>query len=251
MNAAPRGTSPSSTLSPESRPASMLPAPIPMARKAQRRETPLSSACSTSLPKYCRFGLEQHAGEPEVGDAEHGEPERLVVEQVARAAGDFAEGIPAEGLRGAGWRDARDAQAGGEADGSDGDGGQRRSARAPPSRRAKRTPPPAMPSTMATKVLISSSALPRERSRSPQHFRHDAVFGGAEDGGVQAHQEDDEQHAFGPAGDQRGEAEQHDGDFEELDGDQDAALADEVGEVAGVSAEEQRGSVKTAGTSGT
>ena len=31
---------------------------------------------------------------------------------------------------------------------------------------AKSTPPPAMPSTIATKVLISSSALPRERSRS-------------------------------------------------------------------------------------
>ena len=36
-----------------------------------------------------------------------------------------------------------------------------------------------------------------------EHLGHDAVFGGAEDGGVQAHQEDDEQHAFGPAGDQR------------------------------------------------
>ena len=31
---------------------------------------------------------------------------------------------------------------------------------------ANSTPPPAMPRTMATKVLISSSALPRERSRS-------------------------------------------------------------------------------------
>ena len=80
-----------------------------------------------------------------------------------------------------------------------------------------------------------------------EHFGDDAVFGGAEDGGVQAHQEDDEQHAFGPAGDQRGEPEEHDGDFEELDADQDAALADEVGQVAGVSAEEERGQCEDGG----
>ena len=59
------------------------------------------------LAEVLQVGFEQHAGEPEVGDAEHGEPERLVVDQVAGAAGDFAEGIPAERLGGAGGRDAR------------------------------------------------------------------------------------------------------------------------------------------------
>ena len=58
-----------------------------------------------------QVGLQQHAGEPEVAHAEHGQPERLVVEQVARAAGDLAEGIPAEDLLGAGGRHARDLQA--------------------------------------------------------------------------------------------------------------------------------------------
>ena len=106
---------------------------------------------------------------------------------------------------------------------------------------ANRTPPPAMPSTMATNVLISSSALARERSRSREHFGDDAVLGGAEDGGVQPHEEDHEQHAFDPVGEQGGEAEEHDGDFEDLDADQHAALADGVGQVAGVAGEEQRG----------
>ena len=53
-------------------------------------------------------------------------------------------------------------------------------------------------------------------------------------------------------GHQRGEAEQHDDDLEDLDADQDRALADAVGQVAGRSREKSsEGSVKTAGTSGT
>ena len=147
------------------------------------------------------------------------------------------EGIPAEDLLRAGGRHARDLQAGGEAD--DGNG-QRHDAHPPgigfPDREEDAAARDAEHDrdegahfeqrVAARKIAIGN------------HLRHDAVFRRAEDGGVQSHQEDHREHAFRPAAQQRGQAEQHDGDFEDLDADQDAALADQVGQVAGVPAEQ-------------
>ncbi len=192
------------------------------------------------LAEVLQVSLEEDAGEPEVGDAEYGEPEGLVVEQVAGAAGDFAEGIPAERLGGAGCRNARDAQAGGEADGGDDDGGGADA----PGLRAPHSEEDAAAGDAEDDGDEGTHFEERVAAREvavAEHFGDDAVFGGSEDGGVESHEEDDEQHAFGPVGEQGGEAEEHDGDFEELDADEDAAFADEVGEVAGVAAEEERG----------
>ena len=184
--------------------------------------------------------FEQHAGEPEVRDTEHGEPERLVVEQVAGAAGNLAEGVPAERLGGARSPHARDAQAGGEADGGD---GQRGRADAPRRRlpHGKQHAARGDAHDDGDEGAHFQQRVAARKVAIVQHLGNDAVLGGAEDGGVQSHQEDHQQHALGPAGDQRGEPEEHDGDFEKLDADQHAALAHQVGEVAGVSAEHERG----------
>ena len=63
---------------------------------------------STSLAEQQQVHLEQRAEEPEIGDAEDGQPQRAVVQQVPRAGDDFAERIPAEGAGGAGGGHARD-----------------------------------------------------------------------------------------------------------------------------------------------
>src|SRR5450759_3084672 len=184
--------------------------------------------------------LEQHAGEPEVRDAEDGEPERLIVEQVAGAAGNFGEGVPAERLSGAGGRDAGDAQAGGEADGGDGERGRADA----PGLRLPHREQHAAAGDAQDDGDEGAHFEPRVAAREvavAEHLGDYAVLGGAEDGGVQSHQEDHQQHAFGPTGNQRGEPEEHDGDFEKLDADEDAALADQIGQVARVSAEQQRG----------
>ena len=198
------------------------------------------------LAEVLQVGFEEDAGEPEVGDAEDGEPEGLVVEQVAGAAGDFGEGVPAERLGGAGCRNACDAQAGGEADGGDDDGGGADA----PGLGAPHGEEDAAAGDAEHDGDEGAHFEERVAAREvavAEHFGDDAVFGGSEDGGVESHEEDDEQHAFGPVGDQGGEAEEHDGDFEELDADEDATLADEVGEVAGISAEEQRGQGEDSG----
>ncbi len=54
MRIEPTGTSPSSTLSPDSLPASMLPAPMPTARAVSIKPTLSSSTRNTSLPKRSR-----------------------------------------------------------------------------------------------------------------------------------------------------------------------------------------------------
>ncbi len=54
MKMEPSGTSPISTLSPESLPASMLPAPIPSDRHVIRSPTSRSLAFSVSLPNSTR-----------------------------------------------------------------------------------------------------------------------------------------------------------------------------------------------------
>ena len=136
------------------------------------------------LAEVLQIGFEQHAGEPEVRDAEHGEPERLVVEQVAGAAGDFAEGVPAERLGGAGGRDARDAQAGGEADGGDGDGGR---ADAPGVRLPDGEENAAAGDAQndGDEGAHFEQRVAAREVAVAEHFGDDAVFGGAEDGGVQ------------------------------------------------------------------
>ena len=144
----------------------MLPAPIPMARKAQSSETPLSSERNTSLPKYCRSVLSstpvnQKYDTPRTASQSGLSCRRWRV-------------LPAISPKGFHWKVWVAPEAGTRV--------MRRLAAKPitamasvaaPIRpgaafhTANSTPPPAMPSTMATKVLISSSALPRERSRSP------------------------------------------------------------------------------------
>jgi hypothetical protein len=72
-----------------------------------------------------------------------------------------------------------------------------------------------------------------------QHFGHDAVFGGAENGGMERHQEQHHQHQLDARREEHRQAEQHDRDFENLHRDQHRALADGVRQVARISAEKQ------------
>ena len=237
----PSGTRPSSTLSPESLPASMLPQPMPTARKTHSSEMPPLDGVQHFVAEEQEVGLEQDAGEPEERDAEHRQPERTVAQQMARIGGDLAERIPAERLVRAGGRHARDAA------GWPAVRRRRRPACPSPMRQAspcqlpKRTPPDAVPENDRDEGAHFEQRVAARKIAVGQHLRDDAVLGGAEDGGVQPHQEDHQQHAFDAVGHQRGEADQHDEQLEDLDADQDLALADAVGEVAGVAGEEQRG----------
>src|ERR1035441_4973184 len=124
MKAAPMGTRPSSTLSPERRPASMLPTPMPTARKAQSRETPLSPMRSTSLPKYCRSVLRSTPANQKYDTPRTASQRGLSWSRWRVLAAISAKGFQRKGWVGPGHRDARNASAGGEADGSDGEGGR-------------------------------------------------------------------------------------------------------------------------------
>ena len=75
--------------------------------------------------------------------------------------------------------------------------------------------------------------------RFAQHLGQDAVFGGAEEIGLHGQQEQHHQQHFDAAQRKRDDPDAHDHDFESLGDLQDAGLAETVGELAGVTGEQQ------------
>ena len=99
----------------------------------------------------------------------------------------------------------------------------------------------AVPSTMATSVVISSRALARERSRSETISGTMPYLAGLNTVECTRHQEQHHEHPRHVGGEEGEDAQRHGGDLEGLDADQHVAFADGVGQVAGVAGEEQRG----------
>ena len=181
--------------------------------------------------------LEQGAEEPEIGDAEYGEPERAVAAQMARAGGDFGEGIPAERL----------------VDPAAGTRGMRRLAAKPTTAMAsmatpslhrwlvhavKRNEPMDVPTTMATKVVISSSALPRERSRPGSISGTMPYLAGLNTAECRAIRKSTNSiHSMLVV--KKWRDPRHGEDLKDLDADEYFAFADGVGEMAGIAGEEQ------------
>ena len=127
MPIAPIGARPSSTLSPDSRPAAMLPTPMPIAANVVRMPTQRSLEAHDLGAEQDHHQLQQRTEEPEVGDADHRQPQHAVAPQARSDRAQISpHGFQSKRLPGRGRRDARNAQARRRAEHRDADDERRR-----------------------------------------------------------------------------------------------------------------------------
>ena len=102
MRMPPSGTSPSSTLSPERRPASMLPGADADGEARHQQADPQVARVQRLAAEQQQVHLKQRAQKPEVGNAQHGEPQRAILSRCLRARDRFGERIQPQTFGGAG-----------------------------------------------------------------------------------------------------------------------------------------------------